>query len=304
MIEIECASPYDLALSVRAMRSFGAGGPTAGVSEAGAGEEPLRLGVWLAGRAIAIEARQTVQEPAVVSVRSRPSGTTGPLRRLVGRVLNAEMDLAPFYALVRKHPVLGPLTGRFHGLKPFRPPSLFDMLVMAVTEQQISLAAARHIQSRLVERFGVEVDGLPVFPSAQALAGAPLDALTDCGLSRRKAEYINGVAQLVAGGALDLETLETATNDEVREIISGIRGFGRWSAEYLLIRGLGRVDVVPFDDVGVRRVVGNMLGDSRMPTPAETEKAMAPFAPYRGLATYYLLVASRHGADRPAREHA
>lgn len=293
MIEIICASPYDLGLSVRAMWSFGAGRPAGGASGAEAGRDSFRTGVWLDGRATAVEVRQTVKEPAVVSVMSRPSAAAADLRRLVASVVNADMDLAPFYALAGEHGLLGPLIVEFRGLKPLRPAGLFDMLVMAVTEQQISLLAAQHIQSKLVKRFGAEIEGLPVFPSAQALAGAPLDALTQCGLSRRKAEYIRGVAQLVAGGILHLETLQYATNDEVREIVSGIRGFGRWSADYLLIRGLGRVDVVPFDDVGVRRVVGNALGGGRMLTPAELEQTLAPFAPYRGLATYYLLAASR-----------
>jgi DNA-3-methyladenine glycosylase II len=294
MIEVECASPYDLGLSVRAARSFASGRSNDEAPTSESAADTLRLGVRVEGRPVAIEVRQEHSDTAVVLVVSEPQVGVEALRRLVRRVVNAEMDLLPFYRSVEAHPVLGPLAAELRGLKPFRPASLFDMLVMAVTEQQISLAAAQRIQARLVERFGDEAEGLPVFPSAQTLAGVPLDALTDCGLSGRKAEYVTGAAQLVVSGALDLEALEQASNDEVREAISSVRGFGMWSADYVLIRGLGRPDVVPYDDLGIRRVAGNMLGGGGVLTPAETEAVLAPFAPFRGLATFYLLVASRN----------
>lgn len=250
-----------------------------------------RFGAWLEGRPTVLEVRQVSTDPAVLSAASRPVGEATAVRRLVARVVNAAMDLRPFYQSVEQHPVLGQLVVEFHGLKPFRPPSLFEMLVMAVTEQQLSLAASHHIQARLIERFGAQADGLFVFPNPQALAGASLLALADCGLSRRKAEYVSGLARLVLNGDLDLDALEQASDDEVRQTITRVRGFGRWSADYVLVRGLGRTDVVPFDDLGVRRVVGNMLADGRVLTAQEAEKALAAFAPYRGLAVFYLLVA-------------
>jgi len=303
MVEVECASPYDLELSVRAMRGFG--NETRNENAAGGGAEPglYRFGAWLEGRPTALEVRQASAEPAVLSATSRPASEPAALHRLVARVVSAAMDLRPFYRLVEGHPVLGWLSVEFHGLKPFRPPSLFEMLVMAVTEQQLSLAASHHIQARLIERFGAQADGLSVFPSPQALAGASLLALNECGLSRRKAEYVSGLARLVLSGDLDLDALEQASDDEVRQAITRVRGFGKWSADYVLVRGLGRADVVPFDDLGVRRVVGNMLADGRVLTAQEAEKALAAFAPCRGLAVFYLLVAS-HLLNRTPRTDA
>jgi DNA-3-methyladenine glycosylase II len=188
---------------------------------------------------------------------------------------------------------MGPLTGRFHGLKPFRPADLFDMLVTAVIEQQISLTAAGHIRSRLVERFGDEVEGMPVFPRPGVLAETPLDALKACGLSLRKADYVSGVAREVATGALDLEDLQAASVEDVRMRITALRGFGPWSADYVLVRGLGRMDVVPTDDLGIRSALGEWLGDGHRLTPGEAGQVLAPFAPYRGLVAFYLLVAGR-----------
>lgn len=291
------------------MRSFGrtAAEAAAAAQKAMPGEAPgeavLRLGVRLEEQPTLLEIRQVETCPPVVRAEARPApASTQALHALTGRVVNAALDLTPFYELAAGHPVLGPLTRSLHGLKPFRPAGLFDMLVTAVIEQQISLVAARQIRARLIRRFGTEVEGEPVFPEASTLAGAPLDELTGCGLSRRKAEYVTGVAEEIVGGSLDLEELEQAGSDEVRTRIVSLRGFGPWSAEYVLIRGLARADAVPVDDLAIRTVIGSLLGDGGRPTSAEAAALLAPLAPYRGLAAFYLLVAARCLPDGQARE--
>ena len=304
-VDVECRGPFDLSLSLRAMRSFR---PAAG--ESGAHQAPppataasadvpavkatMRQGVRIDGQPTLLEIRQTRPSPPVVRADARPAPKSlHTLRAMVERVVNADLDLAPFYELAAGHPVLGPVTRSFNGLKLFRPPSLFDMLVTAIIEQQISLAAAYRIRERLVARFGAEVEGEPVFPAPEALAAASLDDLTACGLSRRKAEYTTGVAGQIVGGSLDLDRLERASSEEARERIISLRGFGPWSADYVLIRGLARPDAIPMDDLGVRTVVGALLGDGSRSSPEQTAALLAPMAPYRGLAAFYLLVAAR-----------
>ena len=304
-IDVECRGPFNLDLSLRAMRSFGrtAGELRAQHSEAAsaaapsvapAGEATLRQGVRIDGRPTLLEIHQVQLTPPVMRAAARPAPTSpAALRATVERVVNADLDLTPFYDLAAGHRVLGPLTRSLHGMKPFRPASLFEMLVTAIIEQQISLVAAHRIRERLVARFGAEVEGEPVFPAPETLAAATLDDLTACGLSRRKAEYTVGVAGQIVHGNLDLDQLEGASSEEVKERIVAIRGFGSWSADYVLIRGLARPDAVPVDDLAVRTVVGGLLGDGSRSSPEETGALLAPLAPYRGLATFYLLVASR-----------
>ncbi len=79
----------------------------------------------------------------------------------------------------------------------------------------------------------------------------------------------------------------------MRARIVSLRGFGPWSAEYVLIRGLARADAVPVDDLAIRTVIGKLLGDGGRPTSAEAAALLVPLAPYRGLAAFYLLVADR-----------
>ena len=114
-----------------------------------------------------------------------------------------------------------------------------------------------------------------------------------CGLSQRKAEYVKGLADKVAGGLLDLDRLEAMADEEVRSLLLQVRGLGPWSAEYFLVRGLSRPDRVPADDLGIRRIVGRCLGRGQRLSPQGTMRKLSPFKPYRGLAAFYLLAHER-----------
>jgi len=282
--------PYDLALSLKARASFS--------PEPAENATVLRMAVRIDGKPVLLEVRQAAGEPSVLQVFSRDDASPERLQEQAGWVVLADLDLGPFYRMAESHPILGPLAASLHGMKPIRPATLFEMAVDAVIEQQISLAAARRIRSRLVERFGERKDGLWIFPGPETLARASKEELRGCGLSGRKAEYINGLAGKVVDGSLDLDALKGMSDDAVRSVISGIRGFGRWSADYILIRGLGRPDAVPVDDLAVRTIVGKYLGDGSRMTAEQVEGALTPFAPFRGIAVFYLLVHHRLAPGR------
>jgi DNA-3-methyladenine glycosylase II len=208
-------------------------------------------------------------------------------------VLRADLDLRPFYRKASKDPLFKTVVGRLQGVKPMRPVSLFEMVIIAITEQQISLAVAQKIRARLVERFGEIIDGLRLFPTPAILATASQAELRACGLSQRKAEYIIDVSGQVADGTLDLENLKRLSDDDVRTVITRIRGFGRWSADYILSRGLGRPDIVPADDLGIQTIAGKYLGDGDRLTANQVIEVFNPYAPFRGLAMFYLLAYHR-----------
>lgn len=277
--------PYDLPLSLTVAASFSPE-PLPDVTE-------FRSAVRVNNEPIVMMVRQLRKHPALLEIQCPTSRVVGPLKALAAWMLFAEMDLRPFYRLTVKHPSVTGIASRLRGLKPIRPGSLFEMAVVAVTEQQISLAAAYRIRSRLIQRFGDYIDGLWAFPPAERIARASLDELQDCGLSRRKSEYVSELAKGIAQGSLNLATLKRMSDDQARSFIMEQRGFGRWSADYILIRGLGRLDCVPIDDLAVRTIVGTYLGDRRRMAPEEVQEALKPFAPFRGLATFYLLAYSR-----------
>lgn len=293
---LRVAGPFDLALSLRAAASF--------LPARGAVLPVLRAGVRLAGRPAIVEIRQYGERPEAVEATASARIAGARLREIAGWLVTADLDLRPFYDLSAAHPVMGPVASSLYGLKPLRPASLFEMLIVAITEQQLSLAAAFHIRRRLIERFGTEREEIWIFPAPAVLAEASLAELQASGLSRRKAEYVGSIAREVATRRLDLDALEGIADAEVRDVLACQRGFGEWSIQYVLTRGLGRPDCLPAGDVGLRRVVGHYLAAGRRLSPTELEEAVSPFAPYRSLAAYYLAVHARLFRRNPSSQPA
>jgi DNA-3-methyladenine glycosylase II len=284
-IPISCVSPYDFSLSMRVTGSFHPGPAPDNNS--------LRLAVRIDGTPAVIEVKPDKSGPDKLKVFSRPASNDSRARAVAEWVLFAELDLAPFYRLMEKAPGLAPFIKKLYGLKPTRPASIFEMAVTAIIEQQISLASAYHIRSRLVQKFGEPVEDLHVFPEPDSLARAASEDLRSCGLSRQKAGYIHGLASGIAAGSLDLDSLKSMDDETARETIMSWRGFGRWSAEYILVRGLARPDCVPADDIGIRNVIGVYLGDGQRATADEVVEKLQPFRPFRGLLAFYLLAYHR-----------
>jgi len=282
-ISISCVRPYDFALSLRVIRSF----------QNNIQNHALQLTARIGGIPATIEITEIDRKKGNLKASSRPAGNNNQIRAIVEWVLFADLDLNPFYSLVKRNSKLAPVIQKLHGLKPMRPVSLFEMAIIAITEQQLSLASAYKIRERIVKRFGESVDDHWVFPEPHALASASLADLRSCGLSKQKAEYIQEVAGKVVTGSLELDSLKLMDDDQARETIMNLRGFGRWSADYILVRGLARPDCVPVDDLGIRDVVGKYLGKGQRITAQEVTEKLERFRPYRGLLAFYLLADNR-----------
>jgi DNA-3-methyladenine glycosylase II len=223
--------------------------------------------------------------------------TRRALRAEVGRLLGLDADLAGFYATARADGVLGPLTTRLRGLRPSIAPDLFEMLVGAISAQQVNLSFAFATRARLVRALGrpFQWDGVTVhaFPEPAAVAAADVATLRAMQFSTRKAEYLIGLGRLVAEGTLDLAGLAAAPDDAVIARLTAVRGLGRWSAEWFLARGLGRPDVCPAEDLGVRRAVEALCYRGRACDPARVRRRAREWRPYRSLAVHYLLAGLR-----------
>jgi DNA-3-methyladenine glycosylase II len=219
------------------------------------------------------------------------------VRAEVRRLLGLDADLGGFYARAAEDPVLAPLVEPLFGLRPSITPDPFEMLVGAIAAQQVNLPFAFATRARLVRRFGRPraLDGVTVyaFPSPEAVAGAEVATLRAMQFSTRKAEYLIGLARAVADGALDFGALAEAPDDEVIARLTAIRGLGRWTAEWFLARGLGRPDVCPAGDLGVRRAVEALCFRGRPCDPARVRRRALAWRPYRSLAVHYLLAGLR-----------
>jgi len=212
-------------------------------------------------------------------------------------ICGLDLDVAGFYEAARRDAVLGGLVPRLHGLRPTLMPRPLEMLVGSVCAQQVNLRFAFTVRARLVRRFGtaLEVGGgiVYAFPDAAPLARAQVRQLRAMQLTVRKAEYIIGLARRVASGELDLERLRERSNDEVIRVLTAIRGFGRWTAEWFLARSLGRGDVCPAGDLGVRKAFGHFFGRGRLPSEASVRRRAATWGSHQNLAVHYLLAGQR-----------
>ena len=220
------------------------------------------------------------------------------LRQEAAHLLGERWDLPGFYAGAAADPVLAPLvhpSSRLFGLRPTLVPDPFEMLVGAISAQQVNLAFAFATRVRLVRRYGlpVEFDGVTVhaFPAPSVLAEAPVTELRAMQFSERKAEYIVGLARELATGRLDLGALAGAPDEAVIARLTAVRGLGRWSAEWFLARALGRPDVCPADDIGVRRAVETLCFRGRPRDAGAVRRRARAWRPHRSLATHYLLAA-------------
>jgi DNA-3-methyladenine glycosylase II len=166
-----------------------------------------------------------------------------------------------------------------------RPPQdeRYAALVRAIVGQQLSVAAARAIWARLVDRFG----GRAPTP-AQILDDDPEELRIACGLSRAKVVYLRSLAEHVLSGELELDRLDALRDDEVMAELVAVKGIGAWSAHIFLMFQLGRPDVLAVGDLGIRRAVERAYGLPGLPTAAELAALAEPWRPYRTAACVLL----------------
>jgi DNA-3-methyladenine glycosylase II len=258
----------------------------------------------LEGRPLEIEVVQ-VGEPDRAELQVTATGTglgldTEPcLRPLLSSLLGRPGDQEAFYRLAATDAGLSALADRLRGLKPPRFPTLFEALVNAIACQQITLTLGIRLLNRLAERYGPVVpkgdgqahDGLAHgFPRPCDLGAADPDDLRSLGFSRQKARAMLELAQAVATGRRDLDTIAAVDDATAVKRLCELRGVGRWTAEYVLLRGLGRLNVFPGDDVGARNNLGRWLGLPDALDYGGVHRAVAPWQSYAGLVYLHLLI--------------
>jgi DNA-3-methyladenine glycosylase II len=258
--------PFELELSTERYRAFG----------------PDLANLWhdgglhrvFDGREVRIEsddcgARFEPGDPALVE----------PVRRYLG----APFDLDAFNAFAATEPVLARLVDGLRGFRPPLAPDPYETLVTSITAQQISLHAAFAVRNRFIQAFGQRFEHAYSFPTRERMASAEPAELLPLGFSRRKAEYVVGVAR----SDLDLDGLAALPDDEVTAELTALAGIGEWTADWFLARHLARPEAWPAGDLGLRKAVLHYYGEE------DTRAAGQRFAGHKNLAAHYLLTGLR-----------
>jgi DNA-3-methyladenine glycosylase II len=294
-LEIAPVPPFDFGLTAMI---FSNGDEQIRRYEAGKYWQVVRVGDKLV--LITVSPGGSVEKPCL-SVEAKSdmpisSADKESILKTVGSLFNLEVQLERFYEDVKNDAVMFALAQKLRGLRSPSTASVFEALADSIIEQQISLDVAHGLERRVVKAFGdvLKADGRVyyAFPRPESLAAASVERLRECGLSLRKAEYIQNASVLVEKRDLNLEALkDRPDSDGIIAESDRVRGIGVWTAELTMVRGMRKYDVIPADDLGVRRCVSHYYcRDSRI-SAAEVRRIAERWGRWKGLASFYLIVA-------------
>jgi DNA-3-methyladenine glycosylase II len=213
------------------------------------------------------------------------------VKSIVERLLGLQVDLSEWYRVARRDSRLAALTDRFRGLKPPRFPTVFEALVNAFACQQLSLVVGLELLNRLAVASNVRfVNGASThyaFPTPGDVARRRPASLRALGFSQQKVRALLALARGITSGAIDLDMLTLDSDAQVRARLLQLHGVGRWTAEYVALRGLGRLHVFPGDDVGAQKSLARWLG--RAPLDYRGVATIVKrWQPYAGMLYFHL----------------
>lgn len=186
--------------------------------------------------------------------------------------------------LKRADPVMRRIIERVGPYRLERQPNHFGALVESILYQQLALAAAATIARRFRRLYSKRGR----LPRPEELRRTPARRLRAAGLSRQKIGYLRDLARKAANGRLRFGRLGRMSDDEVIAHLVQVKGIGRWTAEMFLMFSLGRPDVLPVDDLGLRYAFQQAYKLRALPSPAKMQRMAEPWRPYRSVATWYL----------------
>jgi DNA-3-methyladenine glycosylase II len=191
------------------------------------------------------------------------------------------MTIEDAIEFLQKDPQLSTIIDSVGSYKLKRRNHHFSTLVQSIISQQIATSAAEAIFKRFKKLY-------PKFPTASEILSTRKSKLRVVGLSGMKIEYLKDLARHVENGKLNMRSLSKMNDEDVITQLTQVKGIGRWTAEMFLIFSLGRQDVFPVDDLGLRKGVQMLFSLPEIPKPKEVEKLGERWKPYRTIATWYL----------------
>jgi DNA-3-methyladenine glycosylase II len=219
---------------------------------------------------------------------------------IINLIFNLDLDLNIFYEIVKTDRILSKLVNNLRGLKGPNNSSVFEGLVCSIIEQQISLNVAFSIQKKFTKRFGEKLilagKTYFSFPKPENIMSRSMDEFRACGLSQRKGEYIRGISELIVNNKLDLEKYKNYPSpSKVISELTKLRGIGVWTVELTMLRSMQRFDIVPADDLGLKRYIAHHYFKDKPTSSADVRAVLDKYGAWKGLAAYYFLEADRLG---------
>lgn len=239
-----------------------------------------------------------------VEVEPAPSTKVqNKIKKKLKFMLGVDDDVTAFYKLAESDPVMSKLVKIFYGMRTPTTETVFESLIIAITEQQLALSIVITFRSRLVKQYGrtlmIGGETYYAFPTASDLAEARIEDIRSMKFSQKKSEAILNVSKLAFEGRLDLEEMRNWSKDKILETLTEISGIGPWSANYVMVRGMRRGEGLMASDLAVRAAVTDFYRLKGKAIVEDAEKILAPYKDYQNYAAYYLI---RAYADKKYQE--
>jgi DNA-3-methyladenine glycosylase II len=294
ILKINPKSPFNFELSAKI---FSSGDPQIQRYEKGSYWQLI----WLNSKLVLITVRSlgSVDKPEL-SVSIKPDNELNKkdselARKILTSIFNLDFDLKYFYNDMFEDRIMSKLTLKLCGLNSPTTPTFFEAIVSSIIEQQISLKAARSIETKMIKEFGnmlqLDYETYYSFPTPETISNLEKEDLRGSGLSFRKAEYVIGLSKKIEENKLNLNELKNKNTSEIINELLKIRGIGVWTAELAVIRGLHRFVALPADDIGLRRVVSHYYNNDKPVSADELRRIAKGWGKWSGLVAFYLVVA-------------
>ncbi len=238
--------------------------------------------------------KPTKLELKLLSEKNISKQQIAQIKFLIIKMLGLNVDLSQFYKISKEDSIIENLAQQFYGMRPTRYPSIFEALINAVACQQVSLDSGIATLNRLIETYGknltFENKTYYAFPAPEDLLNVEDIDFRKIGFSHQKIKTIKKLVYSILNNEINLELLESADNTHVLQALQKLHGIGRWSAEYVLLRGFGRLDVFPGDDVGGQNNLMKLYNLNKRPSYDQLKKQIININPYEGLIYFHLLL--------------
>lgn len=223
----------------------------------------------------------------------------GAVKRAAEKLLGLAFPLPSFYEFAQRDEVLAEAVENNHGFRPTLHVDPFEMIVAAITAQQINLQFAFTTRSRLVREFGeqIQVNGQTyyAFPTPERLADVREEVLRDLQFSGQKSRYICNLARRITAGETDLYAISREDDETVVKQLTALLGVGRWTADWFLARYLGRGDAIAAGDLAVKKSIERFYFDGEKVSEEQIRTFAARWGDYANLAVHYLLTSHAAG---------
>ncbi|MBM7645176.1 DNA-3-methyladenine glycosylase II [Scopulibacillus daqui] len=183
---------------------------------------------------------------------------------------------------------LAPVFNAFKGMPLVKDFGIYQSLVKCIIHQQLNLVFSYQLTERFVKQFGFSIDDVWFYPRPETVAEIPYESLQQLQFSRRKAEYLVDTSRIIADKSLSLDELKRMTDDEVIKKLVKIRGVGPWTAQNVLLFGLGRENLMPAGDIGIQNAIKKLYQLEQKPPLDFIESKAKSWSPFNSYAAIYL----------------